>query len=30
MTWIEKGVVKNAVYDRYWAAKQQKAHAVGR
>jgi predicted Zn-dependent protease len=21
MTWIEKGVVKNVVYDRYWAAK---------
>jgi predicted Zn-dependent protease len=24
MTWIEKGVIKNAVYDRYWARKTGK------
>ena len=24
-TWIEKGVVKNLFYDRYWAKKQEKA-----
>jgi predicted Zn-dependent protease len=25
ITWIEKGVVKNLFYDRYWAKKQNKA-----
>jgi predicted Zn-dependent protease len=24
ITWVEKGVVKNLFYDRYWAGKQQK------
>ena len=22
MTWVEKGVVKNLAYDRFWASKQ--------
>jgi predicted Zn-dependent protease len=26
MTWIEKGIVKNVVYDRYWASKTGKKH----
>ena len=25
ITWVEKGVVKNLFYDRYWAKKQNKA-----
>ena len=24
ITWIDKGVVKNVVYDRYWASKTSK------
>ena len=24
ITWVEKGVVKNLFYDRYWAKKQNK------
>ncbi len=28
VTWVEKGVVKNLFYDRYWAKKQGKAFTV--